>query len=739
MQRKTRFEADQRFDLPFYDRMIGYIDAEFNSYNKAFFSPQNHIVKNWQIVSNGGLQVKVSQATDSLLMNSERTGYEAINYRKYTDVALTLDLTDNATNYVEIWIQTQSCAPDTVALWDSTANGGVGEEYTQTVDTANEEAPILIANTTAFSGDPDKIPLAIVDTAGGVIVDIEDSRSLFFNLATDWNFGAPRTDKTIGNWKEAYDALATILKESKGTPAWYSVPYASTKLLKEYQNMFITGGGTIQWEGSYPASTLGWNSPFSIEIADRANVYTIAAGTVTLADGEAMYVEIPEGAPLGDLTPIVANLSDVPIDPDSIGYSATIQVLFFRRGSTVHGLVDIPELSSGEQAVIGQDLPTKHRTRLGIVDEDTYEDYSSITTVALTDSHPAAISKLDAAVGSLSILSNTNQSAINAIFDALDAIIGGEPVEEHFVVGVGGQTIFNATLISWNSDVSSVDIAVFVNGQKVAQDQTGSLTLSFRKNSGTQIEFSDTIPEYACVTIRNIVPYLNKPYFVNYLTNTTGQTISVGTIFSLATDRLGVYRNGVYLMKSPSLGTPVDRYVEQSGIAVELGETAASVDNFAFVHQAVAPSAKQSQSGLTGTLITVPTYVMGSKRLRVFRNGLMMNDSGFGDPAEQYTETSTTSITLTVAATVADYFVFEVMAAAPAWREDITGITGVTLNFSNPYVMGDKKLLIWKNGVLLFNSLTIGAAGDRYQEATTTSATLGIAAVAADVFVAIYQ
>jgi hypothetical protein len=395
LQKNQRFVADQRLDLPQYESMIGYIDAEFNAYNKAFISPLNRIAKNWIIENNGGLQIKVNQTNDSLLFNSERTGFEAINYRKALEAALTLNLADNATNYVEVQLVTSTCAPDTVAIWDTTANGGLGEEFTQTVDTGEQEEPILVSNTIAFSGALDKLPLAIVTTSGGVITLITDAREMLYSLDSDWLFGSPRTDRTIGTVKDAYDALATAIKEIKGSANWYDAPFAGTMVLKEYQNLFFTDGGNIEWEGTQGANTLGWSSAIGIEIADRASTYTISAGTVTLAEGQAAYVIIPPGAAGGPLPLTVAALSAVPIDPASAGYNAGIQVLFFRRGGKIYGMMDIPELSSGEVVVIGQDLSNANRTRLGITGENAFTAYSSTAIITSPDSYPVAISKLD--------------------------------------------------------------------------------------------------------------------------------------------------------------------------------------------------------------------------------------------------------------------------------------------------------------------------------------------------------
>lgn len=742
MQRKQRMIGDQRFDLPQYDSMLGYIDAEFNAYNKAFLSPLNYISEGWKIASNGGLQVKVDQSTDSFLFNSEQAGKENILYRKSTEDVLLLTLTDNAVNYVELVITSEVCAEDTVALWDPTANGGQGQEFTQSSFTAYEQRPALRASTISFSGATNTFKLAIVTTSGGVISNISDQRVLLHHVESDWNFGANRTDKTIANYKDGFDALATAIKEIKDTAIWTDKPFAGTTTLKEFQNMFITGGGILEWEGTKGVSTLGWSASLYIEIANRPNNYEVSAGSYVMADGDALYIDVPTGVPVGPIVPVVLPLADVPINPTSVGYSPYIQVLFHRSGNKIYGSMDIPELDSGEQAEIGQDLPIGLRNRLGILTETTYENYTSTSVIGINDNYPTAISKLDSAIFAVQSEADSSASALAAVFDALGAILSGEPLEEHFDV-VADQTIFDATIIKWQYGQDVADITVFMNGQKMTQDFTGGTTQAFRKNSETQIEFSAPILANARVTIRNTVPYLSKPYFVSYLDDTEGSTVTTQTIYATGGDRLGVYRNGTYLMRSLSLGVPAERYLEQSGIAVELGAPATDDDIFAFVHQSKPPTFKVFQTGLTGTVLTVPTYVTGSNRLRVYRNGLLLNKSGYGAPSDQYVETSSTSITLGVTAIAGDNFIFECIAVAPAWREDITTVTGLTLTFGSTYALGNKRLLVFRNGNLVYNSTTLGDpianASDRYQEATTATVTLEVAAIAADVFTAIYQ
>jgi hypothetical protein len=266
VQRRQRFVADQRYDLSQFDSAIDYIAQEFAAYNKRFFSPSNRVLKNWQIISNGGRSVKVDQSVDSVLFNSQRADHESIIYFKTTDDALTLTLADNATNYVEVQITTEQCAADTVAIWDPLADAGAGAEFTQDVNTGSQELPSLVSNVVGFSGDTDKLPLAIVTTSGGAITLITDARNMLYNSPANWSFGGTRSDKTIASIDDLYNAVTTCIKELKGTAAWFSAPSFSMETLKKFipnlnQHAITAAGATAATAGVsgeyYMDATLG--------------------------------------------------------------------------------------------------------------------------------------------------------------------------------------------------------------------------------------------------------------------------------------------------------------------------------------------------------------------------------------------------------------------------------------------------------------------------------------------------
>lgn len=228
------------------------------------------------------------------------------------------------------------------------------------------------------------------------------------------------------------------------------------------------------------------------------------------------------------------------------------------------------------------------------------------------------------------------------------------------------------------------------------------------------------------------------PYFANYVTGQSSSVINTGSNYNIGTNKLQVFRNGLALCLSGVVGDPIDRYLETGATEVTLGQTAVLSDILAFVHLEDAPDFKDNITGETGTQIVVSTYAVGSDRLLVYRNGKLLNAAGLGDLVDKYNEFNTTTIELAVVASSNDVFLVEHLGSTPTFREDISGLSGTIIDVGNTYTVGDKKLLVFRNGLLLHNSTTIGQAVDRYTEYSNHEVELGVAAITSDVFTFIY-
>jgi len=492
LQRKQNFVPDQRWDLIYYDNMLTYIEEEFFAYNELFLSPNNFIIDNWFIEIDGGLTVRVNQSTDSLLMSSARIDHHGINRYKTTDDALTITCADNATNYIEVQLYEDSCAPDIVALWDPLANGNVGQEFGQSADTIKKQFVRLVNNTVSFSGDDDKLPLSIVTTAGGVINNISDERELFFHLDADYNFGGPRTDKGIGNFKEAYDAITTSIKEMKGSPNWYDLPGPTPYETLERLNFILTEGGTISWEAP-TADELKWTANLKIIAPSRAYTYTVLAQTITnFLDGEVIYVTMPTfgTVPAGPLTvnKIAASSFTLAQENFILAYrsaeAGSDRVYFGNGWQSV-------ELESGETNWLGDGITDGHLTACGLIDEnDSTPPYTTNYNYPSGASFTTAISELDENVELHNqyyhfVVGNpgdvtTHKATHSSLQAAVNAAIDGQRI-----LVLNGYSVVEAVTIAGKS--------IIIHGHGIQSYIQGTLTLTSSLNCVRDVRFVGNI------------------------------------------------------------------------------------------------------------------------------------------------------------------------------------------------------------------------------------------------------
>lgn len=523
--------------------MLAYIDAEFNAYNKAFFGASNRVIKGWIIANNGGLEVKVSQSADSMLINSERAGFEGINYRPTTADALTLTLADNATNYVEVKIATITCAEDSVAIWDQSANSNLGEEFSQTVDTAYEEAPTLVSNTITFTGDADKLPLAIVTTAGGVITLITDARDLFFQSNADWDFGSPRSDRTITSMEENDDALKTAIMEIKGTAAWFTAPVGS--LYGAFNNFFsmivpFTTTAKISWSGSAMTLTDSNGGPANADVLAKIRIFgqsqelsltredgTGGSSTITIADGELVYVDIPASGGR-----IYSNTGSGSTNYKIATRAAFVQSdanywLAYREGTKLY-VRGNGELQTGESAEIGDNVPATLLTNLGLADEATAPSYSSSI-------RGTAAQSLVARLGVLTDAEGDGQEDRSAYFRSDDPVV------------------WSGTSLTFTQNI----ILEIVN------TKSGTLTQHTILVAGSPISLSDGSSAY--ISVSRTTASENVSVVLSSVTPIPAQTQSNKDIFVLAR-RVG-----------SRLHIPLHKEVLNSGQSLRLGNAGESV------------------------------------------------------------------------------------------------------------------------------------------------------------------
>jgi len=332
--------------------------------------------------------------------------------------------------------------------------------------------------TVVFSGGNNEITTIglLGQTAGDVSTDTNDYRCYLLGPSVKRNTDLTSDPNIV--------FLGTITGSGSGsTPTIFDLagvnPLYTTGDLTDLVDsvmIYYTGGGLVTWD--LDASTLTWDDTFNILIPARNYSFQIAANSISINNNQVAYFIKDQigGAKTLTVADIGSISSDVDIEPILI---RTQDNIYFKNGGLeLKG--QSGDTTSGRIDDITQDL----MTFMGAVNEsDSDPNYSSANVVTQGNSLTSAIGELDAQV--FAILTDTAE-------------------EEDFVVGVGGQTNFIASTMSWNISSNITDILVFVNGKKQKQDTSGGLSEDFRKVSTIELEFSYTIPENARVTIHSV-------------------------------------------------------------------------------------------------------------------------------------------------------------------------------------------------------------------------------------------
>ena len=114
--------------------------------------------------------------------------------------------------------------------------------------------------------------------------------------------GIPYPSQDIDPWWDAFETLMSFLD---------GCIYPT----REDRNLFISGGGTIDWDSG--TGTLTWSSPIKIISPIVGGSGSLAAGSVTIEDGQVLYVTVTRYATTSySLTATVAD--NVPSDHNAL-------------------------------------------------------------------------------------------------------------------------------------------------------------------------------------------------------------------------------------------------------------------------------------------------------------------------------------------------------------------------------------------------------------------------------------
>lgn len=243
---------------------------------------------------------------------------------------------------------------------ESVSLNGVNDLYRLTVSNNFNAAETTTAAQTAFAR-PDGNASRSVKTVAGRSVEA----GLQDELSTDLLLTRIINADVILNRPVASGRPGSLLD--------YLVPY---------------GPATIDW-GATAAGKLTIGAGLKLSDLFINFDYTIGAGSYSMAEGDALYVTLGINP---TVIPAVLPVGHLP-------WSDPIAVIGVIKGGRFYpallGGGDFDQLQNGESVIFGEDLPSAIRARLGIVNDVSFQPYTSSLAIGSADTYPQAISTLD--------------------------------------------------------------------------------------------------------------------------------------------------------------------------------------------------------------------------------------------------------------------------------------------------------------------------------------------------------
>lgn len=274
-------------------------------------------------------------------------------------------------------------------------------------------------------------------------------------------------------------------------------------------NIFLSGGAAT-WSKTAETFTHGI---IALVQPQQSYNYTIAAGTVgSIADGDALYVELTRDSGNTALTLVKAPQGSVPIDTD-------IYVLGVRHGDRLW-IRGNGEFENEETREIGDGLTSAILGRLGMSDEmDSDSHFTNTTFINIGDTIPSAISKHDLNLEYL-------------VRDRNILLHGGGNVSWNVAGGVGSFG-FDSDLILTVPSVGDVTISATTVTPISDQEVVYLSFIRTGSNYTTTLSVADsaTLPLSYGETDKFVIGYRNGTDFVfrNGDTFTSGESKPLGT------------------------------------------------------------------------------------------------------------------------------------------------------------------------------------------------------------------
>lgn len=182
---RVKFYPQERVDLEDFTTLLSGARTDSKLWTKQFLSGENYILKGFSVSGIGLQSATIEMDNASLILgNSSQDFSYFIAEDAPTDITVPdADLADGVRNYVELELYHLDGTPIVKAFWDPSANGGLGAEFNQQVNTVSDLRVRAVVVQGGFTGLSNRVPLSIIDVDNsGIIKIILDRRPLFFRL-----------------------------------------------------------------------------------------------------------------------------------------------------------------------------------------------------------------------------------------------------------------------------------------------------------------------------------------------------------------------------------------------------------------------------------------------------------------------------------------------------------------------------------------------------------------------------
>lgn len=309
MQRKLHFIESQRFDTLDIDFLNESIDQEFKNIFKRYLSGSEGIVSGFEMSAGSGLIANLSREVPRVCKNADGVFFvdEAESM-----LPMAFALTANATNYIQIKIETESQNQQLRAFFDQDTK----EEFQKNTFTERNLILTFDVNTSGYSSG--YMPLYSFTTDAISIISSTDDRNMLLK-GKNFDLGVTRSEDNIKTIEDINNAQSTILKELKGTSNWYDKPATNLQRVHDISIAMIEAK-----ENAIRVGNALFVPSFTIVMPNKAFDYAVAELPATVMNsGDSIYVEFPvdaNGNFIESATPLVPVKTDASSYPNDSKY-----------------------------------------------------------------------------------------------------------------------------------------------------------------------------------------------------------------------------------------------------------------------------------------------------------------------------------------------------------------------------------------------------------------------------------